>query len=184
MFKKLKLLLFLHNLYNSLMKIKFIKALMALLSVLMSYKIIKFLWYFNKAFIYILGLIFVGFNWSDYRLFTEIKLIYDSIILWFIAFFPNNPVSYDLKNKVDKDIRETLIQDKIKAKKEGVVTDYRPYHISDNLENVQKARKQINQTYISDGITDWSISELIRDPYLIVCVTILIIACCSVPNKV
>ena len=76
-----------------------------------------------------IGLIFVGFNWNDFTLFTEIKLIYDSIILWFISFFPNNPVSYDLKNKVDKDIKETLIQDKIKAKKEGVVTDYRPCSI-------------------------------------------------------
>jgi len=45
MFKKLKLLIFLGKMYDSLMKIRFIKALMALISVLMSYKIIKFLWY-------------------------------------------------------------------------------------------------------------------------------------------
>jgi archaellum component FlaC len=176
MFKKVKLLLFIARLYDSLMKVKFIKALMTLISVLMSYKIIKFLWYFNKAFIYILGLIFVGFNWSDYRILIEIKLIYDSIILWFMNFFPKNPIAYDLKVKTEKDLKEILIQDKIKSKKEGLVTDYRPYHISDNLESVRKTRKDINHTYISDGTNDWSFSELIRDPYLIGCVAILIIA--------
>jgi hypothetical protein len=179
MFKKIKLLLFLHKIYNTLMKIKFIKALMALISVLMSYKIIKFLWYFNKAIIYVLGLIFVGFNWTDYRLFTEIKLIYDSLILWGMSFFPKNPVAYDLKNKTEKDIKEILLKDKEavrKLNKEGIVTDYRPYHISDNLENVKKARKQINQSYISDGINDWSISDLIKDPVLLGSVVLLILA--------
>jgi hypothetical protein len=187
MFKKIKLLLFLHKIYNTLMKIKFIKALMALISVLMSYKIIKFLWYFNKAIIYVLGLIFVGFNWSDYRLFTEIKLIYDSLILWGMSFFPKNPVAYDLKNKTEKDIKEILIKDKEKsdeirriARKDGyktsVETDYRPYHISDNLENVKKAKKQISHSYISDGINDWSISDLIKDPVLLCSVVLLILA--------
>jgi len=107
----------------------------------------------------VIGLIFVGFNWSDYRIFLEIKLIYDSIILWFMNFFPKNPIAYDLKVKTEKDIKEILIQDKIKAKKEGVVTDYRPCsipnnHISDNLETIRKTRKDISQTYISDGIND------------------------------
>jgi hypothetical protein len=144
----------------------------------MSYKIIKFLWYFNKAFIYVLGLIFVGFNWSDYRLFTEIKLIYDSLILWGMNFFPKNPVAYDLKNKVEKDIKEILVKDlELTRKNKGsVVTDYRPYHFSDNLENVQRVKKSVNHTYISDGYNDWTISELLKDPYLITCVVILIVA--------
>lgn len=43
-------------------------------------------------------------------------------------------------HKVNKDIKETLIQEKVIAKKEGVVTDYRPYHISDNLENIKIAK--------------------------------------------
>ena len=178
MFRKIKLLIFLHKIYNSILKIRFIKALMTLISVLMSYKIIKFLWYFNKAFVYVLGLIFVGFNWSDYRLFTEIKLIYDSIILWFISFAPKNPVSYDLKIKTEEDIKEILLKDKelTRKNKGGVITDYRPYHISDNLENVQKVKKDIKHTYISDGISDWSISELIKDPFLIGFVAILILA--------
>lgn len=102
MFKKIKMLLWFGKIYKAITKFRIIRAVMALISVLMSYKIIKFLWYFNKAFIYLIGLVFVGFNWNDYRLFTEIKLIYDSIILWFISFAPKNPVSYDLKQQTEK----------------------------------------------------------------------------------
>jgi len=62
MFKNFKLMILIHKFYNKIMRIKLIKAVMGVFTVLMSYKIIKFIWYFNKAIIYIIGLLFVGVN--------------------------------------------------------------------------------------------------------------------------
>jgi hypothetical protein len=151
------------------MKVKFIKALMTLISILMSYKIIKFLWYFNKAFIYLIGLVFVGFNWNDYRIFTEIKLIYDSLILWFISFLPNNPVSYDLQNKVEKDIKNILIKDKAiddlksHTNLNKPLEEYKPFLVADKLNEIKSLRDEVNNTYISDGVDVYTWTEIYED---------------------
>jgi hypothetical protein len=146
------------------MKVKFIKALMTLISVLMSYKIIKFLWYFNKAIIYVLGLIFIGFNWSDYRIITEIKLIYDSIILWFISFTPNNPISYDIKNKVEEDMKEIMRIDNLKKHTtlEKAQEEYKQFIIADKLKDVKSLRNEIKNenTFISDGVEVYTWEEI------------------------
>src|ERR1700733_1679638 len=123
----------------------------------------------NKAFIYLIGLIFVGFNWNDYRIFTEIKLIYDSLILWFISFLPNNPVSYDLQNKVEKDIKDILIKDKAiddlksHTNLNKPLEEYKPFLVADKLNEIKSVRKDINETYISDGVDIYTWEEIFSD---------------------
>ena len=64
-----------HRYFKKIMKIKIIKALLGVFTVLMSYKLVRNLLYFNKFFIWLIGLVFVGFNLNDYHLFKELLLI-------------------------------------------------------------------------------------------------------------
>jgi hypothetical protein len=63
--------------YNRLLKIKIIKALYGVITILLSYSLVRYFLYFNKLILWLIGLIFVGFNWSDYHIFKELRLIYD-----------------------------------------------------------------------------------------------------------
>ena len=68
-----KITRFTKNVISYITKIKWVKALLALIAILMSYKLIRYFWYFNKIIIYLLGLIFAGINFNDYHFLNEIK---------------------------------------------------------------------------------------------------------------
>ena len=100
-----------NKLHNRLMKIKLIKALISVFTVLLSYSLIRYLWYFNKVIIYLFGLIFVGVNWNDYHIFKEIKLIYDSVVLYILSYFPSNEITNEIKDSTRKDIKGIIYKD-------------------------------------------------------------------------
>ena len=76
-------------------------------------------------------------------------MIYDSLILWFISFLPNNPVSYDLQNKVEKDIKDILIKDKAiddlksHTNLNKPLEEYKPFLVADKLNEIKSVRKDI-----------------------------------------
>src|SRR5882757_9418729 len=95
---------FFKNIYSYIVKIKWIKALLAFIGILMSYKLIRYFIKFNKFIIYLLGLIIVGFNWQDYQIINDIKLGYDSLKLHVLSYF--NQENDFIKDKVKKKNRK------------------------------------------------------------------------------
>src|SRR5882757_3576583 len=83
---------------KAFLKIKIVKALIGVIVVLLGYKYIRYFIRFNKFIIYILGLLFVGIGWNDIYIFNELKLAYDSLKLYLLAFLPNNNVKIDRDN--------------------------------------------------------------------------------------
>jgi len=93
-------------------KIKWIKALLAFIGILMSYKLIRYFIKFNKFIIYLLGLIIVGFNWQDYQIINDIKLGYDSLKLHVLSYFnQENDFIKDKVNKTEKDIKQIVVKE-------------------------------------------------------------------------
>jgi len=156
------------------MRIKLIKAVMGVFTVLMSYKIIKFIWYFNKAIIYIIGLLFVGVNWSDYRIISEIKLIYDSLVLYLLSFLPDNDVTDEMSNSTKNDIKEIIYKDHTNI--DNRVDDDYVYVLADRLPEVKSIRNELKETIITDGgDNSWSLYDVITSPWLIFVVAAAVI---------
>jgi len=103
---------FFKNIYSYIVKIKWIKALLAFIGILMSYKLIRYFIKFNKFIIYLLGLIIVGFNWQDYQIINDIKLGYDSLKLHVLSYFnQENDFIKDKVNKTEKDIKQIVVKE-------------------------------------------------------------------------
>jgi len=93
----LKLLNSLTSFVKKLFKIKIIKKVLALITLIFSYKIVKYFWNFNKIILYCLSVIFAGISWDEYSILNEIKLGYDAVKLYILSFF--NQDSGFIKNK-------------------------------------------------------------------------------------
>jgi hypothetical protein len=170
MFKNFKTMLnkitsFITQFYARLRNNKLIKALLRVYTLLLSYRIIKYFWYFNKVILYLLGLLFVGVNWSDFQILTDIKLLWDGIKLYFLSFF--NPETKIIKESIKS--TKTDIKDLITAE-----------HLRDLRDSGSKKIVSLNETpklkslrdvylksFISDGNNSWSFYEILTDPWVI-----------------
>jgi hypothetical protein len=150
-----------HRLYSSISNLPLIKSLLGLIAIVYSYRIVKFIWYFNKAIIYVLGLVFVGFNWDDYNVLTEIKLAYNALKLYILSFFnPKTPIiSKNVKNTI-KDIDLILEAEKVSNLEKKVT-----YNEGPPTSKFIITRK----TYtITDGKDNsWDLYDLIVNPWVI-----------------
>jgi hypothetical protein len=124
------------------MKIKIIKALLGVITVLMSYKLVNYLFKFNKLIFYLFGLIFVGFNWNDYHVLNEMKLIYDSVKLYLLSYFPNNNITDGIKDSTRKDIKEIIYKDHTNISN-SIDDDY-VYVIADKISEVKTIAQEMN----------------------------------------
>lgn len=94
-----------------------IKSLISLFTVLMSYRIIKFIWYFNKLIIYLCGLVSVGFSWPDFTVLTEMKLAYDGLKLYILDFLnQDTPIVKESIKSTKNDIVEIIKNEQIKER--------------------------------------------------------------------
>jgi hypothetical protein len=174
MFKKIKFALWLHKMYNRILKIKLVKALSGVITVLLSYSLIRYFIYFNKLIIWLIGLIFVGVNWSDYHLIKELKLIFDSIKLFILGYFPVNEMTEEIKDNTRNDIKEIIKKDSsdINYKdhtnlNDDVDKDY-VYVIADKLNEIKSVRVELKESYITDGKDKiWTFSDIFNYPWTI-----------------
>lgn len=170
MFNKIKWAMKINKLYNKIMRIKLIKAIMGLITVLLSYKIIKYFWYFNKVIIYIIGMIYVGINWSDIQFLNEIKLIWDSIKIYILNNLPSNEITKDMIDATKSDIKE-VINYKDHTNIDNRIDDDYVYVIADKLPEVKSIRNEMKETMISDGqVKVWPLSDIISDPWMILAI--------------
>jgi len=159
-----KFMLTFHKLYKKIIKIKIIKALIGLITVVMSYKTVNYFFKFNKLIIYLFGLIFVGFNWNDYHVLNEIKLIWDSVILYILSYLPNNEITDDIKDSTKKDMKE-IINYKDHTNINGKIDDDYVYVIAEKFEEVKNIKKE---SYITDGNENcWTFNEILSNPLVI-----------------
>lgn len=169
MLKKMlnKIMITFHKLTKNIMKIKLIKALIGLITVLMSYKIVNYFFKFNKLIIYLFGLIFVGFNWSDYHVLNEIKLIWDSLKLYFLNLLPNNEITDEMKVSTKKDMTEIIIYKDHTNISNEIDDDY-VYVIADKIPEVKSIRNEIKESHITDGNgNSWTFTEILTNPLII-----------------
>jgi hypothetical protein len=167
MFKQMlkKLMITFHKLYKKIIKI--IKALLGVITVLMSYKLVNYLFKFNKLIFYLFGLIFVGFNWNDYHVLNEMKLIWDSVKLYFLTFFPNNEITDEMKVSTKKDIKE-IINYKDHTNINGKIDDDYVYVIADKIPEIKTIRNEMKESLITDGFDNsWTFSEILSNPLVI-----------------
>jgi hypothetical protein len=160
--------------YNRILKIKLVKALSGVITVLLSYSLIRYFIYFNKLIIWLIGLIFVGVNWSDYHLIKELKLIFDSIKLFILGYFPVNEMTEEIKDNTRNDIKEIIKKDSsdINYKdhtnlNDDVDKDY-VYVIADKLNEIKSVRVELKESYITDGKDKiWTFSDIFNYPWTI-----------------
>jgi hypothetical protein len=167
---KLKLRDMLHKFYNKIMKIKLIKALLGVVTIILSYSIIRNFIKFNKIIIYLFGLLFVGINWSDYHLLKEMKLIYDSIVLYILSYFPKNIMTDEIKDSTRKDITEIInYKDHTNVPNiNGEVSQDSVYVIADRLPEVKSIRTELKESIITDGANkSWTVTEILSNPFVI-----------------
>jgi len=166
MLKKIKIVIWLNKMYNRFMKIKLIKHLNGIITIILGYSVIRYLLYFNKFIIYLFGLLFVGVSWSDYHIFKEIKLIYDSLILYILKFLPDNEMTNEIQDTTKSDIKEIIYKDHTNVNNE-IDKDY-VYVIADKLNEVKSIRSEIKETIISDGKdNEWTLSDILTKPWII-----------------
>jgi len=166
-----KLMITFHKLYKKIIKIKIIKALLGVITVLMSYKLVNYLFKFNKLIFYLFGLIFVtqgeGFNWNDYHVLNEMKLIWDSVKLYILTFFPNNEITDEMKVSTKKDIKE-IINYKDHTNINGKIDDDYVYVIADKIPEIKTIRNEMKESLITDGFDNsWTFSEILSNPLVI-----------------
>ena len=159
----------LHKFYNKIMKIKLIKALLGVVTIILSYSIIRNFIKFNKIIIYLCGLLFVGINWSDYHLLKELKLIYDSIVLYLLSYFPNNVMTDEIKDSTKKDIKGIIYRDHTNITRiNGDVSQDNVYVIADKLPEVKTIRTELKESIITDGANkSWTVTEILSNPFVI-----------------
>lgn len=178
------LIKFFKNFILKLNKNKLVKSLVGLFTVLMSYRIIKLIWYFNKLIIYLLGLIFVGFNWSDLKIFNDLKLGYDSFKLYILNWF--NPNNDYVKNKIIK--TETDIKDLIR--KENDSSDKKIFNdnnykkvLIEKVIDEKSLFKSLREKYLdTENVTisdskgnEYTIKSILSDPKIIIILISLVI---------
>jgi hypothetical protein len=160
---------FTNRLYNKLLKIKLVKAIIPVFTVLLSYSIVRYFLYFNKLIIWLLGFIVVGFNWNDYQFLKEIKLLWDSLKLYVLRLFPNNEIVENIKDTKKSDMKQIIHRDHTNID-DNIDDDY-VFIIADKLTDVKTIRKEIKESIISDGKDNtWSISEVISNPWIILAI--------------
>jgi hypothetical protein len=157
------------------MKIKLIKALLGLFTVLMSYKLVNYLFKFNKLIFYLFGLIFVtqgeGINWNDYQVLNEMKLIWDSVKLYLLSYFPfsyggKNDITDGLKDSTRKDIKEIIYKDHTNIS--NSINDDYVYVIADKISEVKSIRNEFKESVITDGNNNvWTFTDIISNPLVI-----------------
>lgn len=134
---------------------------------------------------YLLGLVFIGFNWSDYQIINDLILAYDSLKLYILSIF--NQDSDFVKDKVIKtesEIKEIIKKenqvidnsnnDKIKTSKKVII---------EKVDNEKSLFKSLREKYkntdditIGDGKgNEWSFRSFITDPKTIIIAVSLII---------
>jgi len=149
------------------MRIKLIKALMGIITILLSYRFIKYLLYWNKLILYLLGLLFVGFNWNDYKFLNEIKLIWDSIKLYFLNLLPENEKVNEIKVSTKKDMNE-IINYKDHTNLNNEISDDYIYVIADKIPEVKSIRSELKESVIYDGNgNSWTFNEFISNPLVL-----------------
>ena len=154
---------FVKNIYN----IKLFKQIINLITLIYNYRIVKYLWSFNKIILYYLGILFVGIsfnNWDSFELFNEIKLFYDGIKLYVLNFFKSE------NREINHDHRDITLDDN-RNKRNDTILNYsnilnntRPinfinipcsvvsYKNLDNYSNVLTIRKKYRGKGIIYGI--------------------------------
>ena len=164
---------FLSRKYTKLMRIKLVKALVGVFTVLFSYKIIKYLVYWNKILIYLLGLMFVGFNWSDYQFISDMKLTFDGIKLYILSYFPDTSTVKEMKDSTRSDIKDIInYRDHTTvANATGDVSQDYVYVIADNIPEVKSIRKDMKENMISDGENKiWPLSDVFSNPMVLLAI--------------
>jgi len=131
---------------KAFLKIKIVKALIGVIVVLLGYKYIRYFIRFNKFIIYILGLLFVGIGWNDIYIFNELKLAYDSLKLYLLAFLPNNNVNQEIISKTKDDMKEIIYRDH--TNHNGEIDRDNFYVISDKIPEVKSIRNEIKESNI------------------------------------
>ena len=89
----------------------------------MSYRIVKFTWYFNKLIIYLIGAIFVGFNWGDYPYLKEIGIIYDYVVLYIFGWLPDNQTADSIKTSKKENIKSIIYKDHTNLDDKFIIAD-------------------------------------------------------------
>ena len=177
---------FFKNIYSYIVKIKWIKALLAFIGILMSYKLIRYFIKFNKFIIYLLGLIIVGFNWQDYQIINDIKLGYDSLKLHVLSYFnQENDFIKDKVNKTEKDIKQIVVKEQQNLKSNDKLIEVpKPQKkiLVEKVDNEKVLFKSLREKYlntdqvtIGDGLNnEWSLSSILKNPLIIASIIALI----------